>query len=163
MNEKYKIYLDMDGVLAAFDQKVEEIFKTHIQSVPKKDLWGGIKRYNDTVEPFFENLEPMPDAMQLWKFCSANFQEVEILTATGHAFQGIGEQKRKWVAQHLNSSVIVHTVRKSEEKALFANPNSILVDDRMKSIAPWRAAGGIGILHTSATQSIRELENFLKS
>ena len=52
-------------------------------------------------------------------------------------------------------------VRKSPDKAQYAHPKAILIDDRMKSIEPWRAAGGIGILHTSAEDTIAQLQSII--
>jgi hypothetical protein len=43
-------------------------------------------------------------------------------------------------------------------KAEYAEPNAILIDDQPKSIDPFIAAGGIGILHTSAANTIKELK-----
>ena len=34
----------------------------------------------------------------------------------------------------------------------------ILIDDRKSNIEEWRANGGIGILHTSATDTISQLK-----
>ena len=39
----------------------------------------------------------------------------------------------------------------------FASPNSILIDDREDNIKGWIDAGGIGILHTSADNTINTL------
>jgi hypothetical protein len=33
----------------------------------------------------------------------------------------------------------------------------VLVDDRIKNVEAWRAAGGIGVLHTSAGDSLLQL------
>ncbi len=161
MNSEYSVALDLDGVLASFDKKVEQIFNKPISEVSRKDLWGGIKRYNYEVEPFFLNLELMPGALELFRFANSNFQDVFILTATGHAFDGIGEQKRRWVAKHLSPNLRVETVRKSEEKAQFANPKTILIDDRIKSTGPWESAGGIAILFKNSQQAIAELKKYL--
>ena len=45
-----------------------------------------------------------------------------------------------------------------ENKKNYANANSILIDDMQKNIDQWRAAGGIGILHTSAASTIEQLK-----
>jgi 5'(3')-deoxyribonucleotidase len=161
MNTEYTVALDMDGVLADFDQKVEQIFKKPISEIPKKELWNGIKNYNNNVELFYLNLNLMPGALELFKFVNNNFQDVFILTATGHAFEGIGEQKRKWVAKHLSPNIRVETVRRSEDKAIFANPRTILIDDRIKSTGPWEAAGGIAILFKNSSQAISEIKQYL--
>ena len=45
-----------------------------------------------------------------------------------------------------------------KEKYQYAAPNHILIDDRLVSIEPWVNAGGIGILHTSAVDTIEQLK-----
>ena len=47
---------------------------------------------------------------------------------------------------------------KAQGKARFAGPNKILIDDREDNIAAWKAAGGIGILHTDAFSTIAKLK-----
>ena len=46
----------------------------------------------------------------------------------------------------------------SYNKKDYADKNSILIDDYSKNIEQWRAAGGIGILHTSAEDTIKQLQ-----
>ena len=46
----------------------------------------------------------------------------------------------------------------AHQKKDYANENSILIDDRSKNIDQWRAAGGIGILHTDAASTIEKLK-----
>ena len=61
---------------------------------------------------------------------------------------------------------IAMLIRSYTQELFLNNPyvdETILIDDRMHSIGPWRSAGGIGILHTSASQSIGELKTLLKS
>jgi hypothetical protein len=45
------------------------------------------------------------------------------------------------------------------EKQRFAGENRILIDDLEKTIDEWNAKGGIGIHHTSAISTIRQLKN----
>ena len=44
----------------------------------------------------------------------------------------------------------------------YATPNTILIDDMEKNIKAWVDAGGIGILHTSAADSIKQLQQYMK-
>ena len=44
------------------------------------------------------------------------------------------------------------------QKAAFAYEGSVLIDDRKKNIDAWENAGGIGILHTSAKETINALK-----
>ena len=47
---------------------------------------------------------------------------------------------------------------KRENKQDYAGKNKILIDDRADTISEWNAAGGIGILFTSTSQTINELK-----
>ena len=51
-----------------------------------------------------------------------------------------------------------NTAAVGADKHEYAAPNHILIDDRDKAILPWREAGGIGILHTSANDTIAQLK-----
>ena len=41
---------------------------------------------------------------------------------------------------------------------VYAQKKNVLIDDRPKNIEAWEAAGGIGILHTSAADTIDQLK-----
>ena len=41
---------------------------------------------------------------------------------------------------------------------MFAGPERILIDDMEQTINEWNKAGGVGILHTSATNTISQLK-----
>jgi hypothetical protein len=44
------------------------------------------------------------------------------------------------------------------QKMLFANEGKILIDDMEQTIREWKNAGGVGILHTSASDTISQLK-----
>ena len=44
-------------------------------------------------------------------------------------------------------------------KAEYSGKNRILIDDRADTIEAWRSNGGIGILHTSANDTIKQLKD----
>lgn len=156
-----EVAIDLDGVLADFDAKVEEIFGTSIDNIPKNKLWSKISYYSKNVEPFFETLPMMNDAKKLVDFVDQNFKKWFILTASGYTPKDAAEQKKRWVAKAISPRVDVVVVRKSNEKADHAHEDAILIDDRKKSIDPWRAAGGMGILHVTADQTVRELQQVI--
>jgi len=159
-NEGFTCFLDLDGVLASFEQKVAEINKLEFHKIPRGKMWRSIQDYDDKVEPFFESLDLMPDAMQLFNFVKVNFINYFILTACGNTPKNAAQQKRNWCKRHFGN-IVVKTVQDSHQKAQFASPTSILIDDRSKSIDPWVAAGGIGILHTSAADSIARVKQIV--
>lgn len=155
---EYKIYVDMDGVLVDFDKQaaligfpVEEF---EADNKVKSRFWHNIGKMAHHGFEFWGVMDPMADAFELWDY--VKHHNTEILTATGHVGNAC-EEKSKWAATHLGD-VVVNLVRKSKDKAVFAATNHILIDDRKKSIEPWVAAGGIGILHISAADTIRQLK-----
>lgn len=156
----YKLYLDSDGVLASFTSRVIEILDgRNIHEVSKGLLWSRIEKYDRDVQKFFEHLDLMPGAEKLVEFAKANFENVAILTATGYTPKDAAAQKHRWYAKNF-PEVHVICVAKSSDKAAYAQ-DAILVDDREKSLEPWRQAGGIGILHTSVDDTIEQLRRYI--
>jgi hypothetical protein len=155
----FDLYIDSDGVLADFDALAYEILgQRRIHEVPKGTLWSAIERHGS----FFASLPLMEGADRLVDFVTVpgRFASVGVLTATGHTPADAGEQKRTWYSAW-RPDLTVHIVTKSPDKAAFAHPRAILIDDRAKSIDPWVAAGGIGILHTSVDDTIARLQAFI--
>ena len=50
------------------------------------------------------------------------------------------------------------TLAYSADKQKYAAPNHILIDDRKSNIDQWVSRGGVGILHTSTADTIRQLK-----
>jgi 5'(3')-deoxyribonucleotidase len=159
-NEQWTLAVDSDGVVAHFEKKVAEINKMEFHKIPRGRLWSSIDAYDKNVEPFFESLDLMPDAMELMDFITGNFINYFILTACGYTPKNAAQQKRNWYKRRFGD-IIVKPVQSSEDKAKFANANTILIDDRSKSIDPWVRAGGIGVLHTSAADSIAQIKKIV--
>lgn len=155
---QYKIFVDLDGVLVDFDKEMAKIgFPRDVlerDKQAKRKFWQTIGWMAKNGKPFWGTMDPMPDANQLWTYVKK--YNPEILSATGHVGNATSE-KHDWVKRHLGN-VKVHLVQKSSDKSQFAAPNHILIDDRQKSIEPFLAAGGIGILHKSAADTISQLK-----
>lgn len=156
------VAIDMDGVLADFSAMVEQILDKPRDQITTREMWDGINRYNKNVEPFFENLPVMDDALDLVRFVYNNFNNWYILTASGYTPKDAPEQKKRWISKVFGPMTEVVVVTRSSDKAKYATQNSILIDDRSQSIDPWVAAGGIGILHTSAKDSIEQLKKYIE-
>lgn len=157
----FKMYVDLDGVLSDFEGRVSEILGKPIREASSSEIWKGVYRYDMDVQPFFGTLNKLHDADELWEFVTGNFDNVEILTATGFTPKNAAVQKKEWCKNNLLNCAKVNTVKRSAGKANLACPKSILIDDRAQSIDPWVERGGIGILHTSAENTIRELAKYL--
>lgn len=160
----YTIAVDLDGTICDFLHLANKITGMHIQEGDldsadksvKNEFWKRIITHVASGNEFFGAMQPMPDAHVLWNFISRypHF----ILTAAGNRIPNADPEKRAWVARHFSSTVRVEVVESAAAKSRFATPTTILIDDRAKAIDPFIAAGGIGILHTSAASTIAHLK-----
>lgn len=157
IKELYKIYVDLDGVLADFNGHARTVYGLSDSVLKSNKIWDYITQYQkNSNKEWFYDLPLMNDAMQLWDYVKD--YSPTILTATGWEYEKVSEQKRKWVEKHFGSDIPVITVPKSEDKAKYATADSILIDDSERSINPWIQNKGIGILHKNSTQTIKDLE-----
>ena len=152
------LYLDMDGVLADFHKEYD---KYDPQREDRKKFRSAVLEHN-----IFEVLDFMPDTQELLNHVSKlQGINIEILTSMGthDPVQGNAAkyQKMKWLDKY-NIPYKANFVRNKEEKAQYATPTSILIDDSIGCITPFNAAGGYGILHTNSADTINQLNSTLK-
>jgi len=156
----YRIFVDLDGVLADFEKHARETLHVDPHATDKESvnqLFKKLDQYQLAGGKYFEHMPPMPDAMHLWNYIKE--YNPTICSAIGRIAHAQPE-KQAWVRQHLGSKAATSAlfVPAAKEKMRYAGPNHILIDDKMKAIAPWKQAGGIGILHTSAATTIEKLK-----
>ena len=65
--------------------------------------------------------------------------------------------KNIWIDNHLGVNVNRVITRRSK-KIKYCKRGDILIDDYANTVHEWTAAGGIGILHTSASETIQQLK-----
>lgn len=158
----FDVYVDSDGVVVDFDSYCVQHFGKPVEAFdPKSRFWQAVDHHDKNVQKFFRHMPKMADADVLLDFLVANFRSVKILTACGYTPKDAKEQKIEWYAEHYPSIECI-VVPKSPDKAAYAKPDAFLIDDRSKSIDPWIAAGGRGILHKSAGKTIAELMSLVK-
>ncbi len=167
------IYIDMDGVIADFDKKIKELITEYhginintLDDVKKGTTWNAVRRYQKAGNGFWRDLEVMDGTYKLFHYLIANILQFEILSAVGSKGFDANSQKIDWIDTHINKklniNVPINLVISSTNKAEFVkNSTDILIDDRLKSIIPWRAAGGFGILHTNMDNSLHTLQEEL--
>lgn len=154
-----QIFLDCDGVLADFDAAAALIFQMHPRDAETilgtAEFWRRIH----AVPDFFRNLPKMADADQLYHHV-AQYQQPAIITGVPDSNPDATRQKQGWRIEHYPEATMICCA--SKDKRLWAQPGDILIDDWPKYRHLWEEMGGIFILHTSAAQSIAELEAALQ-
>jgi hypothetical protein len=155
--DKYTIYCDMDGVLCDFDKRFMEFSNgtppsEYESKFGKSAFWELISKKG---VGFWVGIPWMSDGKQLWNYIKP--YNPSLLSAPSRE-ESSRLGKRLWVRNNIPGTKLI--LRQAEQKQEFANPNAILIDDRTSNIQQWRDKGGIGILHTSADETIEQLKKY---
>ena len=167
------IFCDMDGVLVNFDKGYQDLTGMsthHVDAQGKKEFWKafrqGLENSGESEKHYWANLDWQPGGKELWDYIKE--YNPYILTAPSVNFDLPYDQrynreynesmqgKLEWVQRLSNMRKIYFASAVNKPK--FAGSNKILIDDRKDTIDSWNANGGIGILHTSAENTIKQLK-----
>jgi hypothetical protein len=156
-----KIYLDMDGVLCFFEKRWQELYEeSPASSRNRKEFSNNWTDFCTSKQ--FETLDWFPGGQTLLKFIREQDIEVEMLTSSGgEKFHDlVAEQKKVWLKKQ-GIAFKPNVVPGRKHKSDYATPNSILIDDTEDIIVAFNKAGGIGILHKDAGETIEKLKVLL--
>jgi len=151
---KYTLYCDMDGVLCDFEKRFEDL--TGLSPNAYRDKNGLDKFWKVITEDgvrFWVGMDWMPDGKQLWDYIKPN---VYSLLSSPSSDNSSRLGKRLWVKNNIPGTKLILSSRKN--KQTYSKENAILIDDMLPTIEEWNAGGGIGILHTSAASTIKQLK-----
>ena len=159
-----QIFLDMDGVLADFESQISKMLGQKVwNNDAGHSVYDQYKR-ELTAKHMFRLMDPLPDAWKLTDWCLNSGIHTEILTAAGTVNRElVVRDKIEWIREHINPYWTIIPTFKGSQKAAFAHKKAVLIDDRDKNIDCWVEAGGIGILHTTADNTIKQLNDILNS
>jgi hypothetical protein len=158
-----KIYLDMDGVIAFFEQRWHELYGVSPKASRERKEFS--PRWDKFIEDGnFATLPKFPGGDKLVDFVRTTGVPVEILSSSGGLthHDNVKAQKIKWLQSH-GYDFPVNIVPGSRLKGAYATPNRILVDDTDYVLDAYMNAGGIGILHTDADVTIAKLKEYLNA
>lgn len=178
--EKFKLFVDLDGVLADFDGGVKSIFNGQSpEEIPVGVMWAGI----GNQDAFYESLSWTSDGEELWNAIKRLTPPPNILTGVPRTRKH-REEKFNWCKRELSEEgkLICNHVDmagkgrhelmsgRSKDNAINvitcwskfkhfeSKRNHILIDDRLKLKEDWEKKGGIFIHHTSAAASLQMLK-----
>ena len=159
---EYKVYLDMDGVLADFDKRFKDLSgmgPSEFESkYGKNKFWDFIDEEHKIS--FWVGIEPMPGAADLVN--AVKDYNYELLTSPSVKKQSyLG--KILWVRNHTGdifpSKPRINFKRAKEKHEIKPqlSKTDILIDDRADTIGRWNAAGGTGIVYKNISQVLNDL------
>jgi len=156
-----KTFLDLDGVVADFSKRYEELYHMEPREAEKNKKFDcQFNEFIDTQQ--FATLDLMPGAMVLVDYLKTLSIPTEILSSTGRqeSFDAVSKQKKIWLDTH-NITFKQNFVPGKKHKYKYATPESIIIDDTWSVIEDWRNAGGIGIWHTSVPETLAILKLYV--
>jgi len=155
INGNYTIYSDMDGVLVDFDKR----FKRFSDGIPPTEYEQkfGKDKFWELVDGigvrFWVGMDWMSDGKQLWNYIK-EYNPTLLSSPSRSNYSRMG--KRIWRKRNLPSTKLI--LAQAANKQNYADPDSILIDDRESNVDQWIKAGGIGILHTDTASTINKLK-----
>lgn len=156
---KSTLYLDMDGVVADFDEyAARKLGLPPSEGIYPDDKWEKLAQN----ERLYRDLEKTPYADELVDFCREfawNKYNFYFLTAVpkGNDVPWAFYDKVLWAQKHFPNIPVMFGPF-SKDKHTHCVMGDILIDDRASNIEEWRAAGGIAIHHKSFKDTIEKLK-----
>jgi|LakMenE01Jun11ns_1017448.scaffolds.fasta_scaffold9763595_3 5'-nucleotidase len=157
------LYLDMDGVVADFDEYAFRAFGFAPSiGIYTDDKWNKLA----TNPRIYRDLLPTEYAQRLYqecvKLCLKYNYNWAFLTAVPkrNDVKFAFYDKVEW-AQKYFPNVPVFFGPYSKDKHQHCKINDILIDDRQSNIDEWNAAGGIAILHRDYESTILQLNHYM--
>ena len=145
----------MDGVLADFKKGAEIVTGVPIRqwmNLTKDAKWDPIR--NDKT--FWENLHWMRDGKTLWNYIRP--YKPDLLSAYTNRDPNCKPAKLKCASKNLGLSgrrinLVMRSEKQNYAQTGYRSP-AILIDDYPTNVQQFRAIGGIGIVHTTASKTI---------
>lgn len=153
---KFNIAIDMDGVLADLETAFSEY--THEHHPGEEEKFSTTSAFFDEFLPsYVENngfytQGVLGGARELVDFLMGLDVNLSILTSAGKFHYPISDvvyQKKRWIEKNFPELGLVPFTATTSglSKSVFANRNTILIDDHENNIMEFNRRGGFGILY----------------
>jgi hypothetical protein len=165
-----RIYFDLDGVLAGFDDQFRKYnkegldFKDYIKEYGAKKAWDII---NKGKSEYWSEMDWNPGGKQLFDYVNkmADKKRIEVWVLSSPGLDPNGDAKKgknEWVSKHTNIPENRRVYKQAKEKHTEAKPGYLLIDDMGKNVTEFIEAGGFGIKNNpeNSMDSIKKLHKF---
>jgi 5'(3')-deoxyribonucleotidase len=152
------VMFDMDGVLCDFEKKFREYHNVEgsLFEIEDSKFWPMVKE----IPNFWESLELINGSKLLFSYAITR-ANVEILSAPSRHDNRCAIGKCKWLKDNLGEFDFPINLVRAKYKKMFANEETILIDDLEKNVNEFRENGGKAILFVNAEQALRELKIYM--
>lgn len=127
--KKKILYIDLDGVVANFDKRLKEYCPNIDSIVDDEERSAMVDKVCEINNKIFDELEPMPDAIESVKLLSDYF-DVYFLSTPMWGVPNSFTHKRLWVERYFGKLATKRLIL-SHRKDL--NIGAYLIDDRLKN------------------------------
>jgi 5'(3')-deoxyribonucleotidase len=153
------LYLDMDGVVADFDEYAARTLELSPSGgIYPDEVWyelaANARLYRDLIKTLYAD----DLVSECRDFTLTKEYDLKFLTAVpkGNDVPWAFYDKVLWAQQHFPGIAVMFGPY-SKDKWQHCRPGDILIDDRLSNIEQWRVAGGIAIHHTNIDATLYEL------
>ncbi len=162
MKKKIRVWFDLDGVIANFD----EYYKILFGEYPLRGDKNRWKKIFDADPKFFYNLPLIESAAQLYKYCKYDLGfDTFILSSANPNFIDGSSQKFKFVIDKLDEDAKIFIVNNAILKQeVIGDPEiylDILIDDLMLNCKQWFERGGEYIYFDRNIDNFQDIRDFL--
>jgi phosphoglycolate phosphatase-like HAD superfamily hydrolase len=161
--EKQQIYCDLDGVLVNFHGFVRDELGITMKAADDPEAWAKIGEYVKSGHDFFNVMEPLSGADELWERIEPSTPIILTSVTTDPAFGDVAkQQKTEWVRQYLGDQYAdtILFVETPCAKSEYAEPGAILIDDTEQAIQCWADRHGIGIHYKTIAGVLNQLQQY---
>ena len=162
MNKENKvIYLDMDGVLANFDDyyfrngRHSFIYEEFRDEVMNNNLFGSLPR--------MVNMDELVDSVR--EIAGKHGYQIEILSSVhtlyDDQFAESCKQKRTWLIKNGMGDFKTNFVKGRTEKGTYGSDGDILIDDQLTCVHYFNENGGVGIGHKNVIDTLTLLQKVI--
>ena len=165
-----RIYLDMDGVIAGFDEKFRQNnkdgidFKNYIKEYGANEAW---KIINDGGSEYWASMDWNPGGKQLYDYVTkmADNKDIEVWVLSSPGLDPNGDTtkgKNEWLDKNTSIPQNQRVFKRASDKHTEAQPGYLLIDDMGRNVSEFINAGGYGIKNNpeNSMDSIKKLHKF---